>query len=114
MSKLIREARAGTDDRGDTIIKLGPAEDGSGISVTIKSKVEALFYEQIETSVKEILLEYGIEDAVVDVNDKSALDYVIRARTEAAILRATGQEGADPELDPENTPKGKIKGNSEE
>ena len=35
-----------------------------------------------------MLAEFGVQDALVDVNDKGALDFVIRARMECAVCRA--------------------------
>ena len=34
--------------------------------------------------------EMGVTSALIRIEDKGALDYVIRARVEAAILRAQG------------------------
>ena len=38
----------------------------------------------------EVLKDFGITDALVDAADRGALDWVIRARMQAACCRATG------------------------
>ena len=49
-----------------------------------------MFGDQIRATVEEVFASFGIEDAIVELVDKGAIDCVIRARTQAAICRATG------------------------
>ena len=51
-----------------------------------------VFGENIKNTVKEVLMEQGVENANIRVVDRGALDCVIRARVETAILR--GKENA--------------------
>ena len=89
MAKIIKYAVAGTDEKSDAIITVEPSENG--IQLEIKSVVMNQFGPAIEASVREVLAEMGIENAVVTVADRGALDCVLRARVETAILR--GMEG---------------------
>lgn len=61
---------------------------GQGIQIELQSDVKALFGQAIEETVRAVLAEFGVQDALVDVNDKGALDFVIRARMECAVCRA--------------------------
>lgn len=90
--KIMREAEAGLRDKGDVVIQLKPGPDGSGIQLDMKSKVMALFGDQIRTSVLEEIAAYGLTDLQVSVTDEGALDYAIRARVQAAVERAVGEE----------------------
>ena len=63
-------------------------EPGNGnLNITLESVVEKQFGEKIRASVKDVLDEYGVANADVRIVDRGALDCVIRARVEAAILR---------------------------
>ncbi len=87
--KILRQAQAGFQDKGDVVVRLEPAAEGSGISLDIESKVMSMFGEQIRTSVLETIESSGLTDAHVSVRDQGALDYAIRARVQTAIERAT-------------------------
>ena len=89
-----RSAKAGFDDKGDVVVNISPVKKGTGIRLEVTSKVEAMFGEQIEASVRDVLGSKGIVDAKVVLNDAGALDYVIRARLITAIERATKEEKA--------------------
>jgi citrate lyase subunit gamma (acyl carrier protein) len=51
--------------------------------------VKVIFGEAIETTVRAVLAEFDVSDALVDIQDKGALDPVIRARTQCAVCRAS-------------------------
>ena len=53
--------------------------------------VQAQFGDAIEAAVRAVLAECGVEKARVKVMDRGALECVIRARVETALLR--GREG---------------------
>ena len=64
-------------------------ESGKGqLNVSVESIVKKQFGDKIIASVKDVLNEYSVVDANVRVVDRGALDCVIRARVETAILRA--------------------------
>ena len=85
--ELKKPAVAGTLESSDVQITLRP-NPGQGIQIELQSDVKALFGQAIEETVRAVLAEFGVQDARVDVNDKGALDFVIRARMECAVCRA--------------------------
>jgi len=84
--KLLKNASAGTDNREDLRVTVSPAE--SDIQITVRSSVGALFGAHIEAAAREILSDYQISACNMEIDDRSALDYVVRARVETAIRRA--------------------------
>jgi citrate lyase subunit gamma (acyl carrier protein) len=86
--KLIKEASAGTLESSDVYVEVSPTE---GLSVEIESVVYAQFADAIRNSVMEVLQECNVENAHVHVVDRGALDCVLRARVETALLRG-GEE----------------------
>ncbi len=89
MADIIKEAIAGTDEKSDAIVTVAPGENG--LQLEIRSVVMNQFGPAIEASVREVLEEMGVQNAIVKVADRGALDCVLRARVETAILR--GMEG---------------------
>ena len=89
MADIIKAAIAGTDEKSDAIVTVEPCENG--LQVEIKSVVMNQFGPAIEASVREVLEDMGVKNAVVRVADRGALDCVLRARVETAVLR--GMEG---------------------
>ncbi len=89
MAEIIKFATAGTDEKSDAIVTVEPCE--KGLQLQIKSVVMNQFGPAIEASVREVLAEKGVTNAIVTVADRGALDCVLRARVETAILR--GMEG---------------------
>ena len=89
MADIIKLATAGTNEKSDAIVTVEPCEEG--LQIQIKSVVMNQFGPAIEASVREVLKEMGVEKANVTVADRGALDCVLRARVETAILR--GMEG---------------------
>ncbi len=71
--ELKKPAMAGTLESSDVQITLRP-NPGRGIQIDLKSDVKAMFGDAIEATVRAVLDEFGVEDALVDVNDKGALD----------------------------------------
>lgn len=89
MAEIKKIATAGTDEKSDAIITVEPNENG--LVLEIKSVVMNQFGPAIEASVREVLEDMGVKNAVVRVADRGALDCVLRARVETAVLR--GMEG---------------------
>ncbi len=87
--EIIRSASAGTMESSDAYVEIEPAQE---LEVQLESVVQAQFGEQIQSVVREVLCENGVEHASVRVIDRGALECVIRARVETAILR--GREDA--------------------
>ena len=87
--KIQQSAVAGTMESSDVMVTVRPNPE-KGLQVQIKSVVLSMFGDQIRATVEEVFASFGIEDAIVELVDKGAIDCVIRARTQAAICRATG------------------------
>lgn len=85
--ELKKPAVAGTMESSDIMVTLRPNE-GRGIEIDIQSDVKATFGDAIEATIREVLAEFSVTDAVVAVVDKGALDFVIRARMQCAVCRA--------------------------
>ena len=84
--KITQTASAGTMESSDIYVEVAPG-DGA-VTVKIDSVVKKQFGEAIEASVRETCAAAGVESASIYVNDRGALDCTVRARTEAALLRA--------------------------
>ena len=82
-------ASAGTMESSDAYVEIEPS---TGISITLESVVAGQFGDAIRATVREVLREQGVENAAVRVVDRGALDCVLRARVETAVLR--GREEA--------------------
>ncbi|NDJ58797.1 citrate lyase acyl carrier protein [Enterobacteriaceae bacterium 4M9] len=85
--KIVQPAMSGTLESSDLIVKVGPNENG--LDVVINSEVYKQFGERITEVVQETLSAFNIEQGQIIVEDKGALDCVIRARMQVAILRGT-------------------------
>lgn len=93
MRNVLRKAQAGlADKKNDVLICIEPAVSGGGIKIEIKSPVLLEFGRQIRETVRAVLAENDIEDALVQVQDKGAMTFAIRARTETAVRRAIREE----------------------
>ena len=89
MAEIIKAAVAGTDEKSDAVITIEPCENG--LQLEVKSVVMNQFGAAIEASVREVLQELGVQNAIVRVADRGALDCVLRARVETAVLRGKGE-----------------------
>lgn len=87
----LKTAQAGTLESGDIVIELAPAT-GAGIEIELNSTVAYQFGEQIKKVITETLQGLDITAAHVTATDKGALDCTIKARTTAAVVRATGKD----------------------
>ena len=85
--ELKKLAMAGTLESSDVQIVLRP-NPGQGIVIQLQSDVKALFGKAIEATILAVLAEFDVKHALVEVNDKGALDFAIRARMQCAICRA--------------------------
>ena len=85
MIPILRSASAGTLESSDVYVEIAPAKNG--ITIDLNSVVQAQFGDEILSVVREVLNECGVENAHVTVQDRGALDCVIRARVETAVNR---------------------------
>ena len=78
-------ASAGTLESSDAYVEIEPG-DGE-IQVTLESVVAQQFGNAIREVVMEVLREQQVDSANVRVVDRGALECVLRARVETAVLR---------------------------
>jgi citrate lyase subunit beta / citryl-CoA lyase len=79
---------SGPKVRSDCEISLG-LTSGGGLVIELTSKVKALYGESIIALVTEMAKFFGIDNATIKINDSGALPFVIAARMEAAVRKAT-------------------------
>ena len=88
MAEVKKKASAGTLESSDVYVEIEPSAEG--LVIDLQSVVQAQYGDAIEAAVREVLLENGVERANVKVMDRGALECVIRARVETAVLRGKG------------------------
>lgn len=86
MAEVKKKASAGTLESSDVYVEIEPSAEG--LVIDLQSVVQAQFGDAIEAAVREVLQENGVERANVKVMDRGALECVIRARVETAVLRS--------------------------
>ena len=84
MKELLRSASAGTDESGDVVVTVTPAEQ---TQIVLHTALRAQFGEAMEQTVCEVLHAHHLT-AHVELHDSGALDWIIRARLETALARA--------------------------
>lgn len=78
-------ASAGTMESSDAYVEIEP---GNGeIQIALESVVAKQFGNAIRAVVQEVLQEQQVKSAKVRVVDRGALECVLRARVETAVLR---------------------------
>ena len=90
MNPILRSASAGTLESSDVYVEIAPADNG--IEIDLNSVVQAQFGDDILAVVREVLSDCGVENAKLTIQDRGALDCVIRARVETAVIRGKGEE----------------------
>lgn len=90
MAKIVKAASAGTLESSDVYVEVEP---GTGVQILLDSVVAQQFGSSIEAAVREVVAQQGVEDVTLRIADRGALDCVIRARVEAALLRGKGDAG---------------------
>ena len=89
-SSSVRQGTAGRADantRSDLLVSVY-GDDSGELILDIQSKVEAFYGPSIRKTVADALSTFGFESGRVEVNDRGALPFVIRARLETALRRA--------------------------
>lgn len=86
---IIRTAACGTLESSDALITVAP---GDGLQISIQSVVLRQFGAQIEASIRDVLRELEVTGAIITVEDRGAVDCVLRARCETALRRAAKEE----------------------
>jgi len=86
---IIKRGSAGTLESSDAYVEIEP---GNGeLDIRLESVVMAQFGDNIRETVTDMLNQQQVTNAIVRISDRGALECVIRARMEAAILRGRGQ-----------------------
>jgi citrate lyase subunit gamma (acyl carrier protein) len=88
MSEVLKPASAGTMESSDVLVELVPAQ---GRDIQLTSVVEAQFGDSIRAVAGEMLDQFGLDNVCLRIDDRGALECVLRARIETAILRAKGE-----------------------
>ena len=65
-------------------VEIEPADD---LRIHVESVVLSQFGDAIRSAVQDVLQQQGIKKAAVRLTDRGALECVIRARVETAIIR---------------------------
>ena len=86
--ELVKSAVAGTMESSDAYVEIEPAE---GLQIQLESVVAQQFGDAIKDVVRDVLAEQGVENAKIRVVDRGALECVLRARIETAIVRGKGE-----------------------
>lgn len=92
--KISHPAFAGTLESSDLQVRIEPNERG-GIELSLESSVKQQFGKVIHSVVMDTLSNMKVSDAKVLIEDKGALDCVIKARVQAAVLRASDSAEID-------------------
>jgi len=94
MSKKLETAHAGTLESSDAFVRVIPINE-KGIVIELESSVEEIYGDAIRALILESANAMKVDGVKLIVQDKGALDYVIKARVQTAILRATGESEPD-------------------
>ena len=81
-------SQAGTFESSDLIVLIEPKGDNSGRTIEIESIVMLQYGDNLKSIVSEMLDQYDLTDMHIILRDKGALEPVVRARMETAILRS--------------------------
>ena len=81
---FLHSATAGTDESGDVVVTVTPADQ---TQIILYTALRAQFGEAMKQTVGELLDAQQLT-ALVELHDRGALDWIIRARLETALARA--------------------------
>ena len=82
--KIVTAAVAGTLESSDVYVKVEPCET---LEIQVESVVYQQYGRQIRACVADTLESLDVRQGKVSLQDKGALDCVIRARVETAVKR---------------------------
>lgn len=87
MSKIVKTATAGFDEKQDALVTVEPI--ASGIEIELTSKVERQYGDHIRALIEDTVKEQGFDGVKVTVQDNAAWDYAIKARVMGALKRGS-------------------------
>jgi len=85
--KLRHMATAGFEEKNDVLVHAVPANEGTGIQINITSPVLLQFGDHIRDLIAAIVKSAGFNNIILDIKDKGAWDYTIKARVLTALER---------------------------
>ena len=86
--QITKDAIAGTLESSDARMRNAPH---ISLEIELNSSVGKQFGDDILATINEVLAQFNVTAAKIIVEDKGALDCVLRARLKAALLRATDE-----------------------
>lgn len=92
MVSKIGKASCGTMESSDAYMELEPA--AAGTQIDLQSVVEHQFGDSIRALAADMLAEEGLDNVLLRIVDRGALECTLRARLEVLIARA--KEAGDP------------------
>ncbi len=87
--RIVKESVAGTLESSDVLVRVIPADKNK---IIINSSVKKLFGEEIMNMVKNTLETFEVVNANVIIEDKGALNFILRARLITALYRASNEK----------------------
>ena len=87
--QITKAAVAGTLESSDAQVRIAPANT---LEIELNSSVGKQFGDDILATIHDVLKQFEVTNAQVIMEDKGALDCVLRARLKAALLRATDEQ----------------------
>lgn len=87
--EILKRASAGTMESSDAYVEIEPGQNG--LNIQLESVVLGQFGDDIDHTIREVLAEQGVVNANVRVIDRGALECVLRARVETAVIRGKGE-----------------------
>jgi len=89
--KITKKAVAGRLERDDIRIEVEP---GRGRKIELKSSIGQMFGDRIRVDIESELDRLGVRSVKLTAEDDGALNYIIAARVESAIVAASGKKTA--------------------
>ena len=87
--QVTKAAVAGTLESSDAQVRIAPANT---LEIELNCSVGKQFGDDILATIHDVLKQFEVSNSQVIVEDKGALDCVLRARLKAALLRATDEQ----------------------
>ncbi len=88
--EIRKKATAGTLESSDIFVQVEPNDNG--LVIKLESIVMNQFGEAIENTVKEVLSDFDVQNIIIQLKDRGAVECAIRARIETALKRAEGMD----------------------
>jgi len=88
MGSVQQKAQAGSLESGDILVMVSPAENDGDAVIELESLVMPQYGRAIHETIKTILEKNEVRNVCIKAIDRGALDFAIRARVLAALLRA--------------------------